>query len=522
MSRVYGALLQLEHFDPPGVPASIDDVARIAFEWAGVEGVTTAAEGRFDARNDGDVISERYELDETGALAWRFAFQHADKDDSEIRWRVTVTAVEGESTRAAVELHRFRVDGIAREPLMSVDPPRLVREYLESKLVRAVDADVDCRARHKTVAQDSAAKFVAFACSSERRLPIVLFTEGGGRAEIDYKGLQRRLAGVAHVVVLEASASWDVSKSLQPGITPWGGWTRIWWPGFSRNTTKSQAPWWAPTTPMATIISEVEGRVIAAATQSFAGLPEFNEVRDRARQREVAERAEVITETKSALTQLEERATRETDSAELDKISQDRIKYLEQLVGKESDRADEAERLHYADLESFEQEVQFLKEDRDSAHAELKEHLAADDEEQKRHRVEDATRAFREEIDRYYASWPPDDQTQFPLGKAQFHAKFIDSVRSVANNKQEQVVEKCTLLIADRTDAVDTKENKPSEGHEERRDDGAVAMRAYLEQRTPQARRILYWRLRDGAGLEFVRVARHDDMAIAETSTLLL
>ncbi len=514
MSRVYGALLQLEHFDRPGVPASIDDVARIAFEWAEVEGVTTAAEGRFDARNDGDVISERYELDETGASAWRFTFQHADKDDSEIRWRVTVTAVEGESTRAAVELHRFGVDGMAREPLMSVDPPRLVREYVESELVKAVDADVDCRARHKIVKQDSAAKFIAFACSSERRLPIVLFTEGGGRAEIDYKGLQRRLAGVAHVVVLEASALWDVSQSVQPGITPWGGWTRIWWPGFSRNTTKSQAPWWAPTTPMATIISEVEGRVIAAATQSFAGLPEFNEVRERARQREVAERAEVIAETESALAQLEERATSETDSTELVKILQDRIENLEQLVGRERDRANGTERLYYADIESLEQKVRFLEEDRDSAHAELEERRAADGEEQKRRRVEDAEREFRTLIDHCYSSWLPDDRERFPLGKARFHAEFIDSVRSVANNKQEQVVEKCTLLIADRWDAVGTKENKPPEQHGKRRDDGAVAMRAYLEQKTPQARRILYWRLGDGAGLEFVRVAIHDEMAI--------
>ncbi len=525
MARFYGALLQLEHFDRPGVPASIDDVARIAFEWAEVEGVTTAAEGRFDARNDGDVISERYELDEAGALAWRFAFQHADKDDSEIRWRVTVTAVEGESTRAAVELHRFGVDGIAREPSAVIDPPPLVSEYVESKVIRAVDGGIVCRARHKIIKQDSIAKFVAFACSPERRLPIVLFTEGGGRGEVDYQRLQQRLAGVAHVVFLEASASWDVSKSFEVGVTPWGGWTRIWWPGLSPNTSKSQAPWWSPRDPMASSISEIEGRVIAAATQSFVGLPEFTKIRELARQRDLAEREELRAKTELALTALEERATAATDLAELVKISQDRDEIFEQRLSEERNRANEAERLYAEfvavfdpEMQLVKDEMQLVKDELNQVRAELANHETADGEERKLRRVKVATHEFRASIDHFYSTWLPDDREHFPLGKAQFYEEFIDSVRSVANNKREQVVEKCAFLIADRTDAVVTKENK----HEKRRDDGAVPMRAYLEQKTPQARRILYWRLVDGAGLEFLRVATHDDMAIAETSKLLL
>jgi hypothetical protein len=42
------------------------------------------------------------------------------------------------------------------------------------------------------------------------------------------------------------------------------------------------------------------------------------------------------------------------------------------------------------------------------------------------------------------------------------------------------------------------------------RNDGAICRRVYMESRTSQARRIHYWKLRDGR-IEFSRVALHDD-----------
>lgn len=44
-----------------------------------------------------------------------------------------------------------------------------------------------------------------------------------------------------------------------------------------------------------------------------------------------------------------------------------------------------------------------------------------------------------------------------------------------------------------------------------RPDDGARCMRAYIEQKTPQARRLHYWALR-GGGVELSRVVQHDDV----------
>lgn len=46
-----------------------------------------------------------------------------------------------------------------------------------------------------------------------------------------------------------------------------------------------------------------------------------------------------------------------------------------------------------------------------------------------------------------------------------------------------------------------------------RRDDGAIAWRAYLQVNTPSARRIHYWVLPNGR-IELARVATHDDFEI--------
>ncbi len=523
MTRLYGALLQLEDYSATGIPASIDDIARIAFAWAGVEGVTSAVEGHFSARNEGDVISERFELSETGALAWRLAFQHSDKADAAVRWRTVVTAVEGEDSRAAVELHRFSVDGKAREPLDSVDPPRLVREYLESKVVRAVDGDVDCRARHKVVSQESAQRFVEFACNEDRRLPIVLFTEGGGRGEIDYEKLQRRLAGVAHVVVLDPSASWDISHEVQPGITPWGGWTRIWWPGFSRDTSKGQAPWWNPGTTPWRLTAEIEQRVISAATQSFVGLTEFQQVRDFVRLREREQFEQAAEATRRELEAAAARAASEevAPASQLEAL-QEQILLLTRQGEELNARAIAAENLHLEDLAAFEARQAELVAERDQALDRVLELEEANDAGRQRERLEESARFFRDQMAEFHGSWAEADRKRYPLGPFSFHAEFFVSVQSIAREKSKQAVEKCVHIAANRLDAVKAKEGKAPAADEQRRADGAVGMRAYLENGRPNARRILYWRLGADQGVEFVRCANHDDFALTEAEPELL
>ena len=44
------------------------------------------------------------------------------------------------------------------------------------------------------------------------------------------------------------------------------------------------------------------------------------------------------------------------------------------------------------------------------------------------------------------------------------------------------------------------------------RADGAVCMRAYVEEGVPQSRRLHYWKVKDGL-VELSRVVLHDDMA---------
>ncbi len=44
------------------------------------------------------------------------------------------------------------------------------------------------------------------------------------------------------------------------------------------------------------------------------------------------------------------------------------------------------------------------------------------------------------------------------------------------------------------------------------RDDGAMLFRLYLQTKTPSARRLHYWQLRDGT-IELANVRTHDDMS---------
>jgi hypothetical protein len=404
-----------------------------------------------------------------------------------------------------------------------VDPPRLVREYLESKVVRAVDGGVDCRARHKVVVQESAQRFVEFACNGERRLPIVLFTEGGGRGEIDYEKLQRRLAGVAHVVVLDPSASWDISHEVQPGITPWGGWTRVWWPGFSRDTSKGQAPWWNPGATPWRLTAEIEQRVISAATQSFVGLAEFQEVRDlvRLREREEFEQAAEATRRELAAVAARAASNEVVPTAQVEAF-QEQVLLLTRQVDELNSRAIAAENLHLEDLAAFETRQAELMAERDQALDRVLELEEANDEVRARERLVENARFFRDQMAQFHASWAEADRKAYPLGAYAFHSEFFASVQAIAREKSRQAVEKCVHIAANRHDAVKAKEGKAPAADEQRRADGAVGMRANLENGRPNARRILYWRLVGEQGIEFVRCANHDDFALAETTARLL
>lgn len=515
MSRLYGALLELEDRNAPGVPASIDDVAQIAFDWAGVSGVTGAVEGRFPANKGGDVIAERFELGATGTLAWRLAFQHADSAEPDVRWRTLITAVEGATTRASVELHRFSVDGTVRSVEMSVDPPRVVREFLKSTSpVKAVDAGIECPEASRTVHFDAVTRFIEFACSADRRLPIVVFTEGGGRGDVNYEKLQGRLAGVAHVLILDSDASSAISRSVQPGITPWGGWTRIWWPKFSRDTPKGDAPWWNPGTPVWRLVSEIERAVIVASAQSFSGLPEFQEVRSLV----VARRWSELEEKREArAAQLAEQVD---ESASTENLRAENLLLTEEIdrVNKALDKTLED---WLVDCAGLEEQLQLAIEERDTAKSELAEVLATTESDTVRNQVRDEAQAFRDDMNVYYESWPEDDKTDFPLGQFQFFEEFFITVKKI--DRRQKTLELCTNIAANRMHAVADVHalmNGPTKKIH-RVSDGANAMRADVQAVGAGARRMHYWRLKSGDGIEFAKCGFHEDFDIPEHSPRL-
>jgi hypothetical protein len=536
MTRIYGALLNLTTPGRPEVPASLDDVAGIALEWAGVGNARGAAEGDFPARNGGDVRAQRFELSETGDAAWRMAFQHVSNEERGVIWRTAISVVEAAETRAVVELGRFVEDGVSRPWSGVVDPPRLVRNLIDSTGIDVVDGGVGCGAGFSeadVVRADDVGRLLQLAYHPRRRLPLVLFTEGRTGGRIDLDRLQRRLAGVAHIRQLDPSATWELSQQAPRGATPWDGWTRLWWPGFSPSSHKAEAPWWKPEAPAEEVVLGIERLAISSATQSFSVLPEFKaiqaEVRNRRAHAVVARQAEQAIELGAWRGRAEDQSSAAMSGLQ---EAQQRIGLLEtENAGLRELMATSLEELkheHEEDMQELVSEHDAMAEQLTAKTArieELEQALAAfEDKQEAESKLKAQAERFREDMNLYYArEWTEDDRVRHPLGQFEFHSEFFDSVSTVAYGIYDRVIRLCVAAAANRTEmlrgheAAAAAEDKPT-----RSSDNAVAMRVYLEEKTPNARRLLYWRRPDGRGLEFVRCAGHDDYAMAEEADELL
>lgn len=531
MARIFGALLDLTASSAPGAPAALDDVATIALNWAGVRDATGAVEGDFTARNAGDVRAQRFEPDETGAAAWRMAFQHPSGEDRGVIWRTAISVVEDHTTRAVIELGRFVEDGVSRPWDGGVDPPRLVRDLIQAPTIEVLDGGIRCRAEygdHESVGVDDVDSVLRLAFHPGRRLPIVLFTEGRTGGVVDLNRLQRRLAGIAHIVKLDPNASWFIAQETPRGSTPWGGWTRLWWPGFSPSSHKSDAPWWTPDARAADVVAGIERLAITAATQSFSVLPEFKAIQAKVRERRSRE---VAAEQAAQVDRLGAwRDQQVATTAIEEQLAQAKAEILGLRALLDSVVA-ETKASHEEDLNELVQEysqLESLSSAKDQRIAELEREITSLQELLGEHeasaKLRQSAERFREEMRGYYNTrWEAADREARPFGEFYFHPEFFESLNSVAGDIFQRVVRTCVIVAANHTESLKGHEAAPgSSGKPRRASDRAVAMREYLEESRSNARRLLYWRRPDEQGIEFVRCALHDDYAISEVAVELL
>jgi hypothetical protein len=126
---------------------------------------------------------------------------------------------------------------------------------------------------------------------------------------------------------------------------------------------------------------------------------------------------------------------------------------------------------------------------------------------------------IREEIRAFWIdNYTPDDRATYPLNQEQWRVlpSFILTFQALTDDGKDKAIKTATHIVTGRNAIEHITEDHPlREGDENSkpevvRDDGAAARRAYIESHTAQARRLHYWKLRDGS-IELSRAGLHDD-----------
>ena len=127
----------------------------------------------------------------------------------------------------------------------------------------------------------------------------------------------------------------------------------------------------------------------------------------------------------------------------------------------------------------------------------------------------------REEVRRTWISlYTPQERQRYPLGDDSWHMGegFGESLNELKDSQLRRLFKLILHISSGRNAAEALVEAHPLRTSDQRdappqtRADGAVCMRAYVEEGVPQSRRLHYWKIKDGL-VELSRVVLHDDMA---------
>ena len=164
-----------------------------------------------------------------------------ESSDAEFVCAVVVSKA-GETIGLQVDLgRRSSVARIAPAPLEFVDRPRVVPAVLNSVACQYGPGEaVAARPRHAMAADIDA--IIRLLASSERRLPVfIVSSTAQGSAEARFASAAAdRLAGLAHVVLLETWLALDALNARYPKTVPLRG-ARLFWPPAA---AAERHPWW--------------------------------------------------------------------------------------------------------------------------------------------------------------------------------------------------------------------------------------------------------------------------------------
>lgn len=233
MKAVYAALA---HFEAPAGGSSTEGW-RLACEWLSGRGLAPGAD-----EVSGSLISD----DGTQTVTWRSVdvgpasvrrlIHEVAGDDHEPGWETHIwVCSDGTRSWGIVRSGPQSVPGIVTTLRYDAHRPALVGLWLDEMVVTRDRHRLGQRALN--LGQGDTDWLVALLLAPDRQLPVVGISktahDGATRALLDVRSMAYRLAGNAHVVVIDPRLSWNLTDVLGKPLSVFDGGVRIWWPSMT-------------------------------------------------------------------------------------------------------------------------------------------------------------------------------------------------------------------------------------------------------------------------------------------------
>ncbi len=519
MTQVYGVQLVAE--ESADTHAQLAVVADVVGRWARIGNPLESAEGT--GRRGGRARTELLRSDKEDLEIWTLRLVHADISDSSVQWAVLVTAIRHHSLEVSVQLDRTRIDSVVSPLRDKPMPPGCIPALLASASIVFSDGAHRLTTDVLLVTEDNAADFSRLVMNPNRKLPVFAFTPRDDDP-IDGGLVLPALMGLAHVALVQSTASWELDKHLPPGHNVYGGAARLYWPGVTSRSVRWDHPLWTADYDARSLEAEAVALITEAGlTRSFLD-PRLIRLRRQQRDAEAEKQLGEIQRLRGEFVRVSEVNSRESarssnvaldeavlrlgeaESRAIETFRREAEESLALAIQSDGEATEQRLRAVQAEKASefWKSEVQRIR-DGVATHANLD--LSPE---------EEFTREIRNEI-ASRGEMDGERTREFIIGP-----QFLSRLDLSAPHIKGKVIKACAdlaiaapSLLSRRDDhALRTSDggNTPARRRES---DGAEARRCSIEQRAPSARRIHYWVIASGL-IELASVNVHDDMNIPD------
>lgn len=160
---------------------------------------------------------------------WATKLDFPDRTVGQRTWSTEITISNiGRATHFVAKLTNITR---AEDPPYAPSIPGIVRTITSTL---SADADGFSVSDEPFIADmNSISDFEGLLLNENRRLPIIALSEDEcGRTLTDARDILKRLSGAAHVVVINADVSWQLTRTYGSPFSTFGGASRIYWPNF--------------------------------------------------------------------------------------------------------------------------------------------------------------------------------------------------------------------------------------------------------------------------------------------------